>query len=323
MPLTLRNNGSAATNIIQASWFNDFYNLLTGTMQDQEVGIKNNLVLSSIGAAPTTAPTTAVASGGTALGVGTYTYAYTFVSPDGESVPSPTATATTTSTNKTVNLSAITAGPTGTTARNVYRSAVGWTAVQLVGTINDNTTTTFTDSTVADGSLGAYAPTSSSFGGSLVLKDSTGAIAGRVFNNGQLYTNGASVVINGSRGGSITFSTPIWGPGLKLLMVTLANFNSISLNYTFPGGLGRGIFFAGDFNGSSTPSFYWLFNGAVSNATILTTGLSNGSTAGSSTAALTSFHGGAFGTITATINGMGTNDTNGLVVNSAIFLMGI
>ena len=57
-----------------------------------------------------------------------------------------------------VQLSNILVGPTGTTARKIYRTAVGSTQLKLLTTIADNTTTSFLDA-VADASLGANAPT--------------------------------------------------------------------------------------------------------------------------------------------------------------------
>lgn len=45
MALTLRSNGSGSSNLINASWFNDFYNLLTGAMTDQPVTLANTLSL--------------------------------------------------------------------------------------------------------------------------------------------------------------------------------------------------------------------------------------------------------------------------------------
>lgn len=199
MPLTVRTNGSLSSNIITASWFNDIRDLLTGTMADQEVSIKNNLVLEAIGAAPSAAPSAALATG-TALGVGAYKYTYTFVSPDGESIESPTASITTTTNNQSVSLSSIAVGPTGTTARNLYRTKVGQTQRKFLAAINDNTATTYTDTTT-DAGLGANAPTAPSFGGSLVLKDSTGAVTFKINNDGS-FTGGASgqgsTTINGT-----------------------------------------------------------------------------------------------------------------------------
>lgn len=37
MPLTLRQNGSQSANLVTAQWWNDYYNLLTGLMNDQPV----------------------------------------------------------------------------------------------------------------------------------------------------------------------------------------------------------------------------------------------------------------------------------------------
>lgn len=59
-----------------------------------------------------------------------------------------------------VTLSSIPTGPSGTTARRIYRTTVGGSQLKLVVTIGDNTTTGYVDA-IADGSLGANAPTSS------------------------------------------------------------------------------------------------------------------------------------------------------------------
>jgi hypothetical protein len=56
-----------------------------------------------------------------------------------------------------VALSAIPLGPTGTTSRKVYRTVAGGATYKLVTTIANNTTTTYADA-LADGSLGATAP---------------------------------------------------------------------------------------------------------------------------------------------------------------------
>lgn len=48
MPLTRRQNGNNPSNIIQASWFNDFLDLLTGYMPDQPVTINNTLTANAL-----------------------------------------------------------------------------------------------------------------------------------------------------------------------------------------------------------------------------------------------------------------------------------
>jgi hypothetical protein len=60
---------------------------------------------------------------------------------------------------QTIPLTNIPAGPTGTTARRIYRSPVGGGPLKLLTTINNNTTSTYTDTT-ADSALGATAPAS-------------------------------------------------------------------------------------------------------------------------------------------------------------------
>jgi len=103
-------------------------------------------VITSTGAvaAPTAAPTaTGSATGGT-LPAATYTYEVTFVGNGGETPPSPVSTGvTTTGTTSSVALSAVPLGAAGTTSRNIYRASGG--VYGLVGSIPDNTTTTFTD----------------------------------------------------------------------------------------------------------------------------------------------------------------------------------
>lgn len=62
-----------------------------------------------------------------------------------------------------ITLSSIALGPTGTTARRLYRTTAGGSTYKYLGIISDNVTTTFADN-VADGSLGAEAPTASRVG---------------------------------------------------------------------------------------------------------------------------------------------------------------
>lgn len=114
--------------------------------------------------APTVAPSVKqnfVLFAGGFIPPGTYKYAFTYVDSSGETLPGPQTTyAAGTIAALGVALSNIAKGPTGTTARKIYRTVAGGSQLKLVATINDNTTTTYTDGTL-DGSLGANAPTSS------------------------------------------------------------------------------------------------------------------------------------------------------------------
>ena len=57
-----------------------------------------------------------------------------------------------------VVLTGVPTGPSGVTARKLYRSPAGTSALRLLATVGDNTTTTYVDA-LADASLGANAPT--------------------------------------------------------------------------------------------------------------------------------------------------------------------
>ena len=70
--------------------------------------------------------------------------------------PSNTAGA---SPRQTVAVSAIQVGPPGTTSRKLYRTKAGVSSLQLLATLADNTTTSYSD-TKPDAALGAAAPTS-------------------------------------------------------------------------------------------------------------------------------------------------------------------
>lgn len=89
---------------------------------------------------------------------GAYRYQVTFANASGETTGGTEFTFTASSTH--VTLSSVPLGPTGTTSRKIYRTAAAGASgtEKLVGTIADNTTTTFDDN-VADGSLGAVIPT--------------------------------------------------------------------------------------------------------------------------------------------------------------------
>lgn len=197
MALTVRTNGSGGSNIIQASWFNDFLNLLEGSMSDQPVTINNTVSLKQITYTTPTSPTLALNSG-TGMSVGLYSYAVTFVEGNGETIPGTAANITTTTGNTVVALTAIPTGPTGTTARRIYRSKVGTTTpLFLVTTLSNNTATTYTDST-ADASLGAQAPSHDSFGGSLLIYNQSGTLVAQIYADGSIWLNNIQEIASGT-----------------------------------------------------------------------------------------------------------------------------
>ncbi|MEP7162358.1 MAG: hypothetical protein ABI747_01175, partial [Candidatus Moraniibacteriota bacterium] len=116
----------------------------------------------TVGGGTTAAALTPTLAAGTGCDAGTHSYRYTNVTNGIESLEgaiSASVTCVAVSAGQ-VNLTVIAAGPTGTTARKVYRTTAGNALLgpwKLLTTISDNTTTTFTDTTT-DASLGANAP---------------------------------------------------------------------------------------------------------------------------------------------------------------------
>lgn len=112
-------------------------------------------------AAPTTPPV-ATASGGSGLSTGSYQYVVTFLTQGGETTASPLATVTTSSGNQQVLLSMIPTGLTTTQVpntatntiigRNLYRSQANSSILYLLTTLQDNASTSYTD-TLPDASL--------------------------------------------------------------------------------------------------------------------------------------------------------------------------
>ncbi len=109
-----------------------------------------------------TAPTAAVMSPAQPGDVdnGAHRYLVTFVTAAGETEAGDATAAVTitdSSTNGAVRLTNIPLGGSNVTARRIYRTTSAGTTYLLLATLNDNTTTVYTDST-ADAALGTEAP---------------------------------------------------------------------------------------------------------------------------------------------------------------------
>ena len=110
-------------------------------------------------AAPTPALLSVFSGLGGLLGNGNYSYKVTYVSAFGETLPS--SASITGNPGSATGSAALTAIPTGNAYvinRKIYRTAVGGSSYLLLTTLSDNVTTTYND-IIADGSLGAAAPT--------------------------------------------------------------------------------------------------------------------------------------------------------------------
>jgi hypothetical protein len=103
------------------------------------------------------------AAAGTATGSldtsAVYQYKVSYVSAFGETEANTTATSVTTTSTGSVSLTAIPTSSNGNVIqRKLYRTVGGGSSFLLLDTIDDNTTTTYSD-IIADGSLGAAVPT--------------------------------------------------------------------------------------------------------------------------------------------------------------------
>lgn len=150
--------GAAGAEKLLATIADNTTTTFTDSVPDSLLGA--NLPGSNTAAVP--APGAAAAAAGAAGSPnGAYRYQITFVNAAGETTGGVEFTFTASSTH--VSLSSVPLGPSGTTSRKVYRTAAAGASgtEKLVGTIADNTTTTFDDN-VADGSLGAVIPTTNS-----------------------------------------------------------------------------------------------------------------------------------------------------------------
>jgi len=206
---------------------------------------------------------------------GTYTYKITFVTAQGET-QGGTTSASVSPANQQVDLSAIPTGTSGVvTARKIYRTVAGGTQHKLVTTINDNTTTTYTDN-IADGSLGANVSTSNTtaagilVGGTNIIQiDQSGnvgigttapgsklTIAGAIENVGtpRYYRN---VAVYNSDSGSITGTMKIKLPKYRSSTMMQVRIQG----YDYSGGRGGWEVIVGGYNYSGSQE--WVDYGAA------------------------------------------------------------
>jgi hypothetical protein len=125
------------------------YAVVAGTDPDSTVTGDEPYTIARV-ASPASAPV--AANTGTGTLTGTYRYAYSYVNALGETGLSP-ASGDVVLTTQGANLTGITVGATGTTARNIYRAKVTGgvaSAYTLVATIANNTVTTLSNETTSD-----------------------------------------------------------------------------------------------------------------------------------------------------------------------------
>lgn len=197
MALTRRVNGSGGgTNIVSASWWNDYMDLLTGVMKDQEISSYGTVLLLCLGGPPASAPSGVASATGGSMAAGVYKYVVSFIaqntqtnqsSKTAETTGSPTLTVTVPAGGTgSVALSSIPIGPAGTTHRRIYRTQVNGSTFYALTTL-DNTVTTYND-THADADLTLYSPVLwSTFGGAIQLADHNGTVQVVISGDGKAF----------------------------------------------------------------------------------------------------------------------------------------
>jgi len=100
---------------------------------------------------PTTVPSVVIGASGSLSGA--YKYQYTYISSKGAETNGSGASAGITPSSQKVDLSNITVGDTDVAKRRIYRTEAGGSVYYLLDTINDNSTTTYTDD-ITDVNLG-------------------------------------------------------------------------------------------------------------------------------------------------------------------------
>lgn len=178
------------------------------------------VVTSGTLADPTTFPNTATFDAVGAIAPdGARDWAYTWMdSGGGETLPSPHVTRFVVTGLSTAFTHPLALGPSGTTARRLYRTAFGGATLLLVATINDNTTLFYRDA-ITDSSLGAAAPSSNT---TSVTRVSVSAIA-----------IGASPTTDRK-----LYRTAVGGSQLKLLTTIAGNVTTTYADSTADGSLG-------------------------------------------------------------------------------------
>jgi hypothetical protein len=192
--------------------------------------------------APTTAPQAYVSGSGQGpLSVGWYSWRVTFVTAEGETEPGPTTNLvqfTNPAVSGRADLYTIPTGAAdaGVTARRIYRTTAGGSVFKLVATLNDNTTTFYTDF-IADASLGAVAPNANTTGDRVLAGNLGPAAPGT--NTAVINTVHVSSIPRGAAGitGRRLYRRS-GGAGLRFLATLADNSTSAYTDTTANAGLG-------------------------------------------------------------------------------------
>ena len=127
----------------------------------------------------------------------------------------------------------------------------------------------------------------------VLINDVFRVVGAATFQSTITLNSGAQQVTNGSVSGTISFYTPIWGTGLKILRVDMSNYQSASIaTFNLPSALSFWMGLSGNYDTAQTFS---LFSGGVpQNMQQLTTLGANGAAGTFGSPSQTNMHSGCF-----------------------------
>jgi hypothetical protein len=149
--------------------------------------------------------------------------------PDAALTTAPPATSQFTGNGQRVHVSDITKGPTGTTVRKLYRTAVGGAQLKYVVTIPDNTSTAI-DDTFPDAGLGVNAPTVDA--------------SGLAQPSGQILPGDPSIVVAATAAFSSAGGWAVVGNGQQVIRYSfISGLTLMGIPYSGPGAITSAISF--------------------------------------------------------------------------------
>ncbi len=134
-----------------------------------------------------------------------------------------------------------------------------------------------------------------------------------------IQANLAGSTYNGSTAGSCTFYAPIWGPSLKIFVVTFGGFsNANGHGFTLPSSIARGVFVMGSPYGGSPYGCKFQASGSDVNSKIFTALSSSGGSAASQV----TIPGNSFGYLPVTADTFWVQSNNNSAVDGAFVCIG-
>lgn len=200
-------------------------------------------------------------------------------------------------------------------------------AVTIAQTLGVTGVSTFTGNTIANGGMNNNTFRDNTVGNTQITLSNTSpqvSVANDLAVAGIIQANKtANSTVNGSVAGSVSFFTPIWGTGLKILIVQVNGWNSASVaTFTLPSGITWGMALGS--YGSGATQTWGLFIGGTAQPQrhILTLGAAGAAGTDEAITALKSDNFNAFALTGGAATSVQVGTTGGSVITGIIIVMG-